>query len=141
MRRKSKNDWQNLSSDECLKIIFQTRYPDVQCPKCHRKNSYYRSFGKQCFTCSCGQSHIYPCKGTLFERSRIPLSKWCLALHLMLQAPGGVSTKEIERRLKISYASAWRMVRKIQSAIPKHQMQGISSCEQFLKTFSSRKGK
>ena len=35
----------------------------------------------------------------------------------MCQAPNGVSAKEIERRLKVTYATAWRMRKNISTVI------------------------
>jgi hypothetical protein len=43
----------------------------------------------------------------LFERSKIPLSKWLTALFLLTSSKKGVSAHQIHRSLDISYKSAW----------------------------------
>lgn len=104
-------------NDACLQFLFKLQYPTVTCPKCERKNSYHRHSNKLCFTCNCGQSQIFPQVNTIFENSPIPLKKWFYALFLMSSTPNGVSAKELERRLEITYPSAWRMAKKLRSAL------------------------
>lgn len=51
--------------------------------------------------------------GTIFEDSKIPLSKWILAFHLMCAGKNGVSAHELHRSLGITYKSAWFMAHRI----------------------------
>ncbi len=44
--------------------------------------------------------------GTIFEDSKILLSKWLLAIHLLCQGKNGVSAHELHRNLDITYKSA-----------------------------------
>jgi transposase-like protein len=43
--------------------------------------------------------------GTVFERSKIPLTKWLAALFLLTASKKGISTHQIHRMLGISYKS------------------------------------
>jgi len=55
--------------------------------------------------------------GTVFERSKIPLSKWVLAFHLMCASKKGISSKQLERMLGVTYKTAWFMSHRIREAM------------------------
>jgi transposase-like protein len=55
--------------------------------------------------------------GTLFERSKIPLTKWLAALFLMTASKKGISAHQVHRMLKISYKSTWFMMHRLREAM------------------------
>lgn len=55
--------------------------------------------------------------GTVFERSKIPLHKWVLATHLICASKKGMSSKQIERMLGVTYKTAWFMTHRIREAM------------------------
>jgi transposase-like protein len=55
--------------------------------------------------------------GTVFERSKIPLTKWWLAMHLIGSSKKGMSSHQLHRMLGISYKSTWFMVHRIREAM------------------------
>lgn len=55
--------------------------------------------------------------GTVFERSKIPLTKWMAALFLMTASKKGVSAHQVHRMLKISYKSTWFMMHRLREAM------------------------
>jgi transposase-like protein len=55
--------------------------------------------------------------GTVFELSKIPLSKWWLAMHLMGASKKGISAHRLWRMLGFgSYRTAWFMCHRIREA-------------------------
>jgi transposase-like protein len=77
-----------------------------------------------------GKAHrpgLYQCSGcreqftvtvkTVFERSKIPLSKWLAALFMLTASKKGVSAHQIHRSLGISYKSAWFMMHRLREAM------------------------
>ena len=77
-----------------------------------------------------GKSHragLYQCNdcreqytvtvGTLFERSKIPLHKWLLALYLLMSSKKGISTHQVSRSLGISYKSTWFVMHRLREAL------------------------
>src|SRR5216684_1941054 len=54
---------------------------------------------------------------TVFERSKIPLTKWLAALFLLTASKKGVSAHQIHRSLAISYKSAWFMMHRLREAL------------------------
>jgi transposase-like protein len=55
--------------------------------------------------------------GTLFERSKIPLSKWLLAVNLMCSSKKGISSHQLHRMLDVQYKTAWFLSHRIREAM------------------------
>jgi transposase-like protein len=55
--------------------------------------------------------------GTVFERSKIPLTKWWLAMHLIGSSKKGISSHQLHRMLGVSYKSMWFMTHRIREAM------------------------
>src|SRR5438132_6364461 len=81
-----------------------------------------------------GRKGLYKCKacrkqftvtvGTVFEDSRIPISKWLLAIHLIASSKKGMSAHQIHRMLGISYKAAWFMMHRLRYAMSVEPMAG-----------------
>lgn len=54
---------------------------------------------------------------TVMERSKIRLCKWVLASHLMAASKKGVSSKQIQRMLGLTYKSAWFVTMRLREAM------------------------
>lgn len=76
--------------------------------KAHRPGLYY------CAACN-GQFTVTV--GTVMERSKIPLSKWLLAMHLMAASKKGMSALQLQRMLGVTYKSAWFLAHRIREAM------------------------
>jgi transposase-like protein len=80
--------------------------------------------------------------GTVFERSKIPLTKWLAALFLLCCSKKGMSTHQIHRMLGISYKSTWFMTHRLREAMRSGDlapMGGIGSIVEADETFIGRK--
>jgi transposase-like protein len=55
--------------------------------------------------------------GTAMERSKIPLNKWLLAMHLMMASKKGISAHQIHRMLGLTYQSAWFMCHRLREGM------------------------
>ncbi|MGA7179417.1 MAG: IS1595 family transposase [Thiobacillaceae bacterium] len=95
--------------DACLLSILKRRYQaeDV-CPHCGVIGKLTRIEGRRAFACKEG-CHIYPCAGTVFEKSSTSLTLWFHAMYLMTATRNGVSAKELQRQLGVTYKCAWRI--------------------------------
>ena len=76
--------------------------------KAHRPGLYQCSACREQFTVTVK---------TVFERSKIPLSKWLAALFLLTASKKGVSAHQVHRSLQISYKSAWFMMHRLREAM------------------------
>ena len=54
-------------------------------------------------------------KGTIFEKSTTSLQLWFYAIYLMASTRCGISAKQMERELGVTYKTAWRMFNRIRS--------------------------
>ncbi len=107
----------------CLDRLWRERYaPDghhAQCPVCKRERKFHRTKSRASYTCdSCGK-HLHPMKGTIFERSTTSLQLWFYAMYLMASTRCGISAKQLERELGVTYKTAWRMFNKIRNHLMK----------------------
>jgi hypothetical protein len=55
--------------------------------------------------------------GTVFEDSRIPISKWLLGIHLISSSKKGMRAHQIHRMLGISYKAAWFLMHRLRYAM------------------------
>lgn len=111
--------FQRFPDDEtCLNHLFKTRFgDDPKCPQCGGDLHKLRKL--PAWTCNNGH-HVHPMKGTPFERTRTPLQKWFYAMFLFTTTRNGVSAKELQRQLGVTYKTAWRMgheIRKYMGAV------------------------
>jgi hypothetical protein len=51
------------------------------------------------------------------ERSKIPLNKWLLVMHLMMAGKKGISALQVHRMLGISYQTAWFMCHRLREGM------------------------
>lgn len=100
------------NDDVCLDMIFKLRYAKMPCcPQCSQETTFKRIPGRRSYQCSdkdC-QYQLYPTVGTVFEKTRTPLKDWFYVIYLMTSSRNGVSAKEIQRQLGVTYKCAWRM--------------------------------
>ncbi len=55
--------------------------------------------------------------GTIFEESHLPLHKWLQAIYLMCSSKKGISAKQLERTLEVTYKTAWFLGHRIREAM------------------------
>ena len=80
--------------------------------------------------------------GTVFERSKIPLTKWWFAMHLIGSSKKGISSHQLHRILGISYKSTWFMMHRIREAMRSDDlapMGGVGGIVEVDETFIGRK--
>jgi transposase-like protein len=96
--------------ETCLAHLFETRFgAGYVCPKCERSARWYRIKAERAYSCEWCGHHLHPTAGTPFERTRTPLQLWFYAMHLFTTTRHGVSAKELQRQLGVTYKTAWRI--------------------------------
>jgi transposase len=108
----------------CLEHLWRLHYaPDgehAMCSKCEQERVFRRyktKQGRQSWTCTgCGH-HVHPTAGTIFQQSSTSLHLWFYAMYLVTSTRCGVSAKQLERSLGVSYKTAWRMLNKIRNEV------------------------
>ena len=101
-------------NDACLNKIMELRYGDNPfCHECKRNTKFHRISKRRAYACQFCGAHVYPCVGTPFEKSTTPLRKWFFTMYLFTTTRHGISAKELERQLGVTYKCAWRMAHEI----------------------------
>ena len=96
--------------EACVAHLFDVRFGQGhECPKCERKARWYRIAAERAFSCQWCGHHIHPTVGTPFEASRTSLQLWFYAIFLFTKSRNGVSAKELQRQLGVTYKCAHRM--------------------------------
>lgn len=110
-----------IDKDAARKHLEALRWPDgAECPHCGLidatplKGKKHREGVYQCNNC---REQFTVTVGTVFEKSKIPLNKWLLATHLLCASKKGMSAKQIERMLGVTYKTAWFMCHRIREAM------------------------
>ena len=122
------------SEENCHTYLEAARWPNgVHCPRCdHDGVSKFTLKGKvrayadgttkaapdrflyQCLKC---KYQFAATTGTLFSDTHLPLNKWMLAVAIMCYAKKGVSAKQMERDMGVSYKTAWYLNHRIREAM------------------------
>ncbi len=102
------------NDDSCLEKIFIERFGhNIECPRCKRISYFYKIKNRKCYSCNhCGYQ-IHPLADTIFHKSSTSLWNWFFAMFLFSTSKNGVSAKELERQLGITYKTAWRIAKQI----------------------------
>lgn len=105
----------------CLDILWRERFSydghHAKCSKCKRTRKFHRIKSRPAYSCdTCGHS-IYPLAGTIFHKSSTSLHLWFYAMYLMASTRCGISAKQLERELGVTYKTAWRMFNKIRNQL------------------------
>lgn len=102
----------------CLDWLVGHLYPNgIHCPTCEKVTKHHRVKKRTAFACQfCGHQE-YPMQGTIFQDSATSLRLWFHAMFLMAQTRGGISAKQLERELGVTYKTAWRMFNKIRTLL------------------------
>lgn len=102
------------TDEACLEEIKANRWPDgVYCKKCEKVTNHYKVKERKTYSCQWCGSHVSPLAGTIFDKSSTSLRLWFYAMYLMIQTRSGISAKQLERELGVTYKTAWRMFKQI----------------------------
>lgn len=102
----------------CMEFLVRGFYPDgIYCPKCEKVTKHHRDHNRPSYACQYCAHREHPLVGTIFEGSSTSLRLWFYAMYLMASTRCGISAKQLERELGVSYKTAWRIFNKIRSTL------------------------
>lgn len=105
----------------CLEWLWRNRYAEYGshacCPKCERERKFHKVRERPAWDCDTCGHHLHPLAGTIFHKSSTSLHLWFFAIHLMTSTRCGVSAKQLERELGVTYKTAWRMFNLIRNKL------------------------
>lgn len=100
--------------DRCLEWLKDYLYPDgIFCPNDKKITPHHKLRQRKAYSCELCGHHTYPTANTIFHKSSTPLTLWFYAVYLMASTRAGISAKQLERELGVTYKTAWRMFHQI----------------------------
>ena len=146
------------TEDQCLDFLEKMRWPQgIRCLACESTKlslitrtvdpTKTRSEKKQnkrtrLYAClECGK-RFTPTVGTIFHSSHLPLTKWFMALAIVMDAKKGMSANQLKQHLGIgSYRTAWYMVHRIRKAMVELSLGKLSGIVELDETYIGGKQK
>jgi transposase-like protein len=93
----------------------------AECPKCARTRKFHELTGHPAWSCDTCGHHMHPTAGTIFHKPSTSLHLWFYAMYLMTSTRCGISAKQLERELGVTYKTAWRMLNLIRNELMDQQ--------------------
>ena len=117
----------------------ELRWPGGQrfCPDCGSLNyghtPQHASMPYRCRDC---RSYFSVTKGTVMERTRIPLRKWVLAMYMMNTNLKGTSSMKIYRDMELPQKTAWFLMQRIREGF----LEGTGASPESVRYGGDRRG-
>jgi transposase-like protein len=98
---------------QCRAVLEKLRWPKgFLCPACgHGGRAWLGE--RRLYQCNRCKHQVSLTAGTIFHATKLPLTIWFLAIHLIVTAKNGISSIELGRRLGVKQTTAWAMKQKI----------------------------
>lgn len=102
------------TEESCLSYLMIVRFGERHaCEKCGKDAKFYRVKARRSYACEWCGYQVYPTAGSPFDRTRTSLRDWFFVMFLFTTSRNGVTAKEVERQIGVTYKTAWRMCHEI----------------------------
>ncbi len=120
---------------DCLDYLEWLRWPSgFVCPACRYHGGWRLGDGR--FMCSGCEHRTSVTAGTIFDRTRTPLTVWFTAAWLFATGKDGISALSVKRTLEIgSYPTAWAMLHRLRSVLVRPGREQLSGTVEVDETF------
>src|SRR5260221_2922566 len=133
---RSLSQFQKAFSDEasCAAFMFKRRWPlGFVCPACGKRRVAALKSRPRLHEClDCGRQTSVTA-GTVMHRSRLPLTTWFWAAHLMTTHSNGMSALQLQEQLGVTYKTAWLLTQKLRRSMVNpdpEQLEGVVEVDQ-----------
>lgn len=126
--------WFSTDAD-CLDYLEWMRWPDgFVCPQCGQLDGWRLGDGRfRCGTCRASTSVT---AGTIFDRTRTPLTVWFTTCWLFATQKDGISALGLQKALEIgSYQTAWAMLHRLRSVLVRPGRDRLTALVEVDETF------
>lgn len=135
-RARSLSEFQKAFADEasCVAFLFKRRWPDgFICPGCSERRAAVLKSRPRLYEClDCGRQTSITA-GTAMHRSKLPLTAWFWAAHLMATHSNGMSARQLEDQLGVTYKTAWLLTQKLRRSMvdpDREPLEGVVEIDQ-----------
>lgn len=113
-------------NQHCTEYLAQLRWPNgFSCPKCDVSSEPWSQTHKRLVCPNCHyQATVIA--GTIFNRTRTPLTTWLEAAWHVTTAKNGMSAKTLEQTLGTSYRVAWTMLQRFRVSMVSSERKKLS---------------
>jgi predicted RNA-binding Zn-ribbon protein involved in translation (DUF1610 family) len=117
---RSLSQFQETFPDEtsCAAFLLKRRWSKgFVCPGCGEQRAAAlksRAYTYECLDCGRQTSAT---AGTVMHRSKLPLTSWFWAAHLMATHSNGMSARQLEDQLGVTYKTAWLLTQKLRRSM------------------------
>ena len=119
----------------CAAYLIKLRWPNgFICPACKIATAP-RQGSRGRLTCPLCRHRIYAQAGTIFDKTRTPLTTWFEAAWHVSTAKNGLSAKTLERTLGTKYRVAWTMLQRFRVAMVDAERKPLSGNVEVDETF------
>lgn len=111
------------NEEQCRATLEKIHWPNgYVCQECEHSSYCYLKSRKvyQCHRC---HSQTSITSGTVFHSTKLPLTKWFLAMYLLSQSKNGISALELKRQIGVSYPTAFRLKHKLMQVMMERDRQ------------------
>ena len=119
-RARSLREFQTSFPDEasCATFLYERRWPEgFVCPACGAGRAALLKSRAHTYEClDCGRQTTITA-GTVMHRSKLPLTVWFWAAHLMATHSNGMSALQFAAQLGITYKTAWLLTQKLRRSM------------------------
>jgi transposase len=123
----------------CLDYLWRQNHSDdgehAHCPKCGERRKFHRVQSRPSYSCDVCGHHLHPTADTIFHKSSTGLDLWFKAIFLMGSTRCGMSAKQLERELGVTYKTAWRMANLIRNTLMEPDDEALSGKVEVDETF------
>ena len=109
------------TEEQCRAALVRLRWPDgFLCPSCGHRGHCVLA-GRGLYQCNRCKKQTSPTAGTIFHATKLPLTLWFAAIHLIVTAKNGISSVELGRRLGVKQPTAWAVKHKIMAVMAQRE--------------------
>ena len=109
------------AEEQCRSALSRLRWPDgFVCPACGHSGHCVLA-GRSLYQCYRCKKQTSSTAGTIFHATKLPLTLWFAAVHLIVTAKNGISSVELGRRLGVKQPTAWTMKHKIMAVMARRE--------------------
>jgi len=103
---------------DCIRFLASVRWGDKPvCPHCGKSRKIYVVAKGKLFKCADCRKQFSVRVGTIFEDSALPLTKWFMAIYLLMAHRKGISSMQLHRDIGVTQKTAWFMLHRIRFAV------------------------
>ncbi|MCB9188046.1 MAG: IS1595 family transposase [Flavobacteriales bacterium] len=109
------------TEEKCQEFIKEVKWGDgrPECPHCGNKHLNYYLSTRDMWKCSSKncRKQFSLIKGTIFENTKIPLTKWFKAIFFFVIMKRGISSCQMARNLEVEQRTAWFIMQRLREVV------------------------